>query len=634
MSNKPTAYRLSIYISGAIIVVFVAFIYWVYNYNRAIMRDNIHKQAISLGTEIIGNVREKVISVQEVTSNVALQVPFYHQHHSLDQLVSGVVQKYVYLEALQIEIFPPDGSTDTIVYSYSRRPGGDLLPEAVGGKKICSEELKAVSFLHESGKSGWSEPFYCQRDDRLAVSFYYPFQLVDPVSKKKISGGVTSELSLLFLNDLIGKTKIGERGFAFLVSPEGTYITHPVTERILHSNIYRFSESVYKGDPGDIRRAFESGTTGTFTAYPPTLGYAKSWVYHTSVPENRWMLVFVVPYAELYAGPNWLLVKMSVVALFLVSAIFLLVFYISTRLMKPLSKLTNEIHSFSGGAGEFKTDTRNEAEALSKSLLRLQSMYESFRLKESESKMLRARFRHELQTASEIQQSIIPPAGKFSIEEAGISIYSLFKPANFVSGDLYDFFRINDETLLITIGDVSGAGVPAALFMSVAHTFIKSTAAGKNAREIVTHVNKELCNHNANQFFLTLFLGIINLKDGNLNYCNAGHTPSFLLHESGHIRELADPHGLPLGLYSERTYKDSHIQLVAGDKLVLYTDGVTELADSSGTYFGTERLRQVLHLARKQTPEEIASQIEAGLDSFRGEARPGDDISIVVLQYK
>jgi phosphoserine phosphatase RsbU/P len=137
-------------------------------------------------------------------------------------------------------------------------------------------------------------------------------------------------------------------------------------------------------------------------------------------------------------------------------------------------------------------------------------------LDEAESKEQSQRFQRDLLMASEIQKSIIPPQGLWKLNTSGISLFSVFRPANVVSGDLYDFFMIDEKHLLITIGDASGSGVPAALFMGVAHTFIKSFSTGKSARLIVRKVNKELCRNNSNQFFLTLFLCILNIEDGTL----------------------------------------------------------------------------------------------------------------------
>jgi sigma-B regulation protein RsbU (phosphoserine phosphatase) len=215
-----------------------------------------------------------------------------------------------------------------------------------------------------------------------------------------------------------------------------------------------------------------------------------------------------------------------------------------------------------------------------------------------------------------------------------LDLYAIYKPARVVSGDLFDYFLIDNENLVFTIGDVSGKGIPAAIFMSVAQTIIRSKADGKSSKKIVTKSNIELSTSNHHQYFLTLFLGVLNLRTGILNYCNAAHDFPYILKPDGKITELNEAHGLPLGLYPDKEYKESKIKIEKGDTIILYTDGVTELLNEQKIQFGSGRLKEKLQILGNLPPTEIVSSLEKDLEDFRGDHPQADDICLFAIKYK
>ena len=329
-----------------------------------------------------------------------------------------------------------------------------------------------------------------------------------------------------------------------------------------------------------------------------------------------------------------LIIKLVIILLVLVIAIYFLVFSIANKVMRPLSKISQELHNFSIEFLDHNLKTNNETVALRESLVRLQERYKKEQQNKAETSRIRGKFLEDLALASEIQQSIIPPTGNYTLPDSGISIYSVFRPMQFISGDLYDFFMIDNHQLLIAIGDVSGRGIPAALFMGVAHTYIRNFSSEKKANDIVNKVNKELCINNSNQFFLTLFLGILDIKKGILNYCNAGHAPTFWLSATGKVKELGDQHGLPPGLYPDRNYQDTTISISKGDTLILYTDGITEHINESGEFYGVNNFYKLFDQMKGMSPEDISGLIMNDVDNFGGQVSQHDDLSLMVLKYE
>jgi sigma-B regulation protein RsbU (phosphoserine phosphatase) len=315
--------------------------------------------------------------------------------------------------------------------------------------------------------------------------------------------------------------------------------------------------------------------------------------------------------------------------------IYFVITFITNKLVEPLSTVTTQLKEFSNLSGnEISGETMNEVKLVSESLGYLQTWYEKYKINQSQEKKRSSRQMQDLMQASEIQRSLIKTEFPALPKKKEIDLFAIYKPANIVSGDLFDYFLLDDENLVFTMGDVSGKGIPAAIFMSVSQTIIKSSATVKTAKNIVNKANKELFTNNFHQFFLTLFLGVLNLKTGILNYCNAAHTSTILLKNNGETEELGQSHGLPLGLYPDKEYSDSKIKIEKGDTLILFTDGITELQDHQQNMFGIERFKETVRKCSHYPLPEMADKIQQSLEEFRGEVKQIDDISLLILRYE
>lgn len=632
MADKPAAYQLGIYLSALFVIVFGIFTYWSFSYNKDLIRRNAESEAKRISAQIIGTVKEKMIPVEEITVTLSQQLSHQHEDSDFLKILENLLERINYITSIQVLIKKQNSSDQPTLY-YSNRVKDTIISDKIFEQKwFCQAMNNVVSELEKTNMAVWSEPYMCPKDSQLVVLYFLPYTIKLDDQNSDVKGHIISEISLDFLNNLINETKIGENGFAFLISDKGTFITHPNKEFILNRTLYNLPSRVFRGELSELDNILKSDF-GSVTVYPDPLNNARSLAFHTKIENTGWVLSTVFPKNELNSELYWLLIRMIVLIALLLTGIFLTVFYISKRIMKPLSEVAHQIHSFSSENHEYEIQIRNEAEALSNSLKRLRKTYEKFRMNEAQSLLQSQKIERELLMASEIQKSIIPPQGHWSLIESGISLYSVFRPVNMVSGDLYDFFMIDDKHFLITIGDVSGSGVPAALFMGVAHTFIKNYSKGNNAKEIVKKVNIEMCRNNSNQYFITLFLGILNVEEGTFNYCNAGHAPAYHIRKNGKMEILTKTHGLPLGLFQERIYEESTIHLVKGDKLVLYTDGVTDQTNESGEHFGEEHFRNIVKLNRHEKPEILAERLMKNIVQFSGKSTNQDDLSLLIFQF-
>jgi sigma-B regulation protein RsbU (phosphoserine phosphatase) len=204
-----------------------------------------------------------------------------------------------------------------------------------------------------------------------------------------------------------------------------------------------------------------------------------------------------------------------------------------------------------------------------------------------------------------------------------------------VGGDLYDFFFPDDENLCFAIGDVSDKGVPASLMMAITITLFRAkTDMQKEINEIVGSINRDICHGNENMMFVTFFMGILNMRTGEIKFCNAGHNYPLLFRHDGTLETLAQTHGLPLGISEEQVYQAGEARLEKGDFLVLFTDGINEATSINGDFYGDDRLEKlIVDKCKGLTPRRITETIMEDVTGFAMTPEKSDDITLMVLSY-
>jgi sigma-B regulation protein RsbU (phosphoserine phosphatase) len=251
-----------------------------------------------------------------------------------------------------------------------------------------------------------------------------------------------------------------------------------------------------------------------------------------------------------------------------------------------------------------------------------------------------ARMEEELESARQLQMSMLPTVFPSPSKQRPVEIFAMMEPAREVGGDLYDFFDCDDGTLCFLIGDVSGKGVPAALFMARAKNLIRlitrlargADGAALGPAEIVGMVNRELCQDNAGMMFVTLFFGMLDPKTGDLRFTNAGHNPPYRL-DGKAVEAVTLSKGRPLGLRTTSTYETGSLTLAAGETLYLYTDGVTEAHNRTGELFAEQRLEAVLRESAGDSTNIVVTAVGDAVQRFADGAAQSDDITAMALRW-
>ena len=323
----------------------------------------------------------------------------------------------------------------------------------------------------------------------------------------------------------------------------------------------------------------------------------------------------------------------------IVSGIFWTI-YMRRRIVKPI-RILNEAalnmveHLEDGTSPEIVVKNDDEIKDLADSFSKMYHEVGEYIEKLEKVTAEKERIGAELTLASDIQAHMLPCIFPAFPDYDEFDIYATMTPAKEVGGDFYDFFMTDENHLAFVMADVSGKGVPAALFMVIAKTLIKNYAQmGQEPGQVFTTVNRLLCDGNDAGLFVTAWIGILDLESGLLKYANAGHNPPLIKKAGGQFEYLRSRPGFVLAGMDTTRYRQSEMVLNPGDRIFLYTDGVTEATDSSQQLYGEDRLESLLNRCQADTAEEMLADLKNDIDSFVCEAPQFDDITMLMLDFK
>ncbi len=241
----------------------------------------------------------------------------------------------------------------------------------------------------------------------------------------------------------------------------------------------------------------------------------------------------------------------------------------------------------------------------------------------------------DLSVAADIQQAILPKTMPLFDEGVGqFDLWQSMKPAKDIGGDFYDYFKIDDERIGLVMADVSGKGIPAAIFMAVSRTMIHICGFQQDytAAQCLSITNKMLCKESVDNMFVTVFYAIYNVKTGEINFCNAGHNPPYILRKNGELQRLPNSNSSMLGVFDFMDFQDENEKLEEGDMLVMYTDGVDEACNVDNQEFTDERLELALKECEGVNCKEAIEKVLSRVKEFVGEADQSDDITMLSIK--
>lgn len=423
----------------------------------------------------------------------------------------------------------------------------------------------------------WSEPYYDEGGgDILMVTYSLPIKDV----KGRTAAVITADISLDWLTELVGSIHVYPTAFSMVVSRAGQFMVCPAETLVMKTSLSDFARQMEDSTGvSQLNDAMLAGQTGSMSIRARGM---VNHVFFAPVSRTGWSLSIVIPDEEIFGSLKTVGRRVFLLQVLGILMILFILRYVARNQMKY--KQLNE---------------RKE---------KIQS---------------------ELQVAHNIQMSMIPKIFPAFPERKDLDMAAMLVPAKEVGGDLYDFF-IREERLYFCVGDVSGKGVPASLVMAVTRSLFRSLAGRETSpTQIVSQMNTSMSDMNESNMFVTFFCGVLDMKTGHLEYCNAGHNAPLIFTDK--IDMVPVMANLPLGIMKEFDFQQQSIDLHHDDALFLYTDGVTEAENINHELFGDERLEEVMHTRR--TAQEHLEAVRDAITAFVGEAPQSDDITLLFIHY-
>jgi sigma-B regulation protein RsbU (phosphoserine phosphatase) len=342
---------------------------------------------------------------------------------------------------------------------------------------------------------------------------------------------------------------------------------------------------------------------------------------------------------------RFLWIYIALLAIITVAALFVFLRRIRRNTVDPINQLAEAARAYTRDrSDEHRTDphfarlniqTGDEIESLSQTMKEMEADLGEYVRNLTRITAEKERIGTELNLATRIQTAMLPNVFPAFPERPEIDVYASMDPARAVGGDFYDFYLVDEDHLCLTIADVSGKGIPAALFMMIVKVILQSCAMlGQSPAEILTKANEAICAKNPEDMFVTVWVGILELSTGRLTAANAGHEYPALRQRDGRFVLYQDPHGLVVGGMEGTLYREYSLDLEPGDKIFVYTDGVPEATDADNRLFGADRMLAALNRQPGAAPERILKNVREAVDGFVRDAEQFDDLTMLCLEYK
>lgn len=476
----------------------------------------------------------------------------------------------------------------------------------------------------DAGEPLWTEPYF---DDGgggvLMTTRAVPFRRDDT-----FWGVATIDIALTQLMDDAKRISVGRTGYAFIISQSGRYLAFPDQTRVMRTTLQTTNAALagqmLAGGPGFIR------------TMEPLRG-AEAWIAYAPIEAAGFSLALVYPQREVLGEAFSLQREQLALGVLGLVALFAGLVFVTRSISRPIRELATAARELAQGDLERPVQVDAHTEEVRSLAFAFGKMTRDLRMRMQELRYtttVKERIEGELSAARSIQMSLVPKNFPAFPDRPEIDLHALVKPAREIGGDFYDFHLIADDWLCFFIGDVSGKGVPAALFMAVTKTLLRASSPKPGAlAEMISTVNNELCQQTDSGMFVSLLYALLDLRTGALELASAGHPSPFILGAGGAVTPMDTRRNVALGASPRLDYDITHAQLAPGDALFLYTDGVTEALNPAGQFYTPARLQIALKDLATLSAEKITRGVARDVQTFTAEHEQSDDISVMAVRW-
>ena len=630
MRRKLSA-RLSLWIVLFAALIFLAALGFLFVQSRRAVRQ----EAISHATQTLESTVLRVTGILDhvvvATDNTDWLVPRHlDAPDSMFVYSSRILQNNPYLNGCSISFephyFPDRGRWFS---AYSNNENGRIATIQEGNNEYEYFYMDWYQQAKLLDGPTWTEP-YQDFNPQGIYSSEVIASYCKPIKDKegRYAGTISVDVSLRWLSETISAVKPYPNSYSILLGEGGTFFVHPDSTKLFYQTI--FTDTFEHPDPDRtaLGHAMQRGEEGMRQL---VVDGVDCYVFYKPLSTTGWSVAIVCPESDIFSGYNRL--QRWVLAIVLAGLLLMLLVFsqVVKRELMPLQQLAGQARTIaSGDFGRPLPDSGrvDEIGQLSQSFSEMQQSLVKYMGDLKRTTALKASIESELKVARDIQMSMVPRIFPAFPKRKDIDLYASMTPAKEVGGDLYDFFE-QHEQLYFCVGDVSGKGIPASLFMAVTRNLFRIIAQqDQSPVEVARQINAVLSEDNDLGMFVTMFIGRINLVTGRFEFCNCGHNPPLL---DGQFLPLKYTNQ-PLGLWNAGPFQGEAIDNIRERQLLMYTDGLNEAENPAQEIFGNERLLKQMEGASSLSATEVVRMLQAAVERHRAGAAPNDDLTLLCLK--
>lgn len=629
--KKSLSTKLSLWIVLFTAVVLVSAL----GYMFSVSRQAIRQEAVNHATEILENTTLRVNSILE-----RVEVATNNTDWLINRHLDGPDSMFVYSRRLLENnpdlngcsiAFEPDFFKQKGRYfsAFSLRNDGEILTTQEGNEHYEYFYMDWYQLCKLLDRPVWTEPFIDYNPEDI-YSKDMIASYCKPIKDRngKYVGTISVDLSLTWLSNTISAVKPYPHSYSIMIGRGGTFFVHPDSTKLFFHTI--FTETLEHEDTAltALGHAMQRGEEGMRQL---VIDGQESYVFYKPLGNTGWSVAIVCPESDIFGAFNRLRRAVTIAVLAGLLLLLLVSIRIITRELKPLRRLADQAGVIAKGNFDEtlpESGRVDEIGQLSQSFSNMQRSLAGYIEELKQTTAQKASIESELKVASDIQMSMVPRIFPAFPNRPDIDLFASMTPAKEVGGDLYDFF-VQDERLYFCVGDVSGKGIPASLFMAVTRNLFRIVAQqGRSPEEIATQINLILSHDNEQNMFVTMFIGCADLKTGHLDYCNCGHNAPLI---DGQFMKLQYTNR-PIGIWEEGEFIGESIDDIRGRQMLIYTDGLNEAENPQKQLFGEHRLQELMAGALSLKSEQVIEMLQEAVERHRDGAAPNDDLTLLCLK--
>ena len=636
LKNRSLVFKLSasilltVFIGSCLLSIFIS------NYSKPLLKEQVVSSAYKSLASINHNIAQGADIAEQSIVNTAriLELKENADTKELNLLaeagLKSIREQYGHFFEFFIYIPPKNElSNGTFYNSYIKNEKIETVSYKESGFAKDREWLKEAL---SSGKIHWTEPFFSINPDGtklLSSTVAIPFKFKN---SKSWDGVIGTSGNMDAMRDWLTSYEFESNGKYLLTSAKGLYLIHPDKNIEFKKTISELADEINSKQLKFVAKQVKLGESGFVTMSKSSVHNGEVVFVYSPIPKTNWSSYLVYSSESFYKPVRRFQLILLSVTILGVFALILFINWICKFTTNPIVKLSHVAEKY--GKGEFETElppieSDDEVGILTRAFYTMRDNLLNLLKVQKENAKEEQKRASELEIATKIQASVLPVDFP---KTNHFNIFASMNPAKEVGGDFYDFFYIDKDHFAFLIADVSGKGIPAALFMMNAKSLLKSNLLSGYPLDIaINKTNNELCKTNKAEMFLTAFIAVLNVETGVVEYVNAGHNPPLVKTEDKY-EYLKTDNNLVLSAIEGFEYKSSSFNLKPNDSILIYTDGVVEAQNTEEEFYGEERLLKKLNDENKET-EEIIEDIKADIKKFSNGASQFDDITILNLKY-